>query len=494
MPGLKRVRIPEWTGCLGWEPTPEMFVAHTVAVFREVRRVLRPDGTLWLNFGDTYASGGNGSSTTGPCKQNSNRGYEDLRAKGIKRPTPNLKRNDMVGIPWRVALALQADGWWLRRDNIWFKPNPMPESMNGWRWERCKVKVAASKRANGATKHGAGLAVKGQKPQGTSAGERDENGNAKFNSGAGYQDCGGCAKCEENGGFVLRKGSWRATTAHEYVFQFSKSEDYFCDAEAAKERVSGNAHARTGGWPPSAGWDRTVGGGGHGKFRKVWDKGRSLAASAFPPRAVRDENRRRPGVTPKAVSGDSGADRVKNNSQWAEAMHGMVGNRNLRSVWRVNCASFKGAHFATYPPALIRPIIAAATSPWCCAQCGAPHAPVIERGKPNEAWRKISGADAKGGYHGKSSKEFELHGAENAGAVKARILAGMVEKKVTGHLATCRCGVSAGAARSVVFDPFGGSGTTGQVALELGRDAVLIELNPNYLPMIAERCRQPALL
>jgi DNA modification methylase len=90
-------------GQIGLEQTPEAYVAEMVAVFREVRRVLRDDGTLWLNLGDSYAGAG------------------------------GLKKKDLIGIPWRVAFALQADGWYLRQDIIWHKPNPMPESVR----DRC---------------------------------------------------------------------------------------------------------------------------------------------------------------------------------------------------------------------------------------------------------------------------------------------------------------------------------------------------------------------
>ncbi len=113
-------------GQLGLEQTPEEYVAAMVAVFREVRRVLKPTGTLWLNLGDSYTSGGR-----------TLRDADDkLEARGMdSRPaTPmGLKPKDLVGIPWRVAFALQADGWYLRSDIIWHKPNPMPESVT----DRC---------------------------------------------------------------------------------------------------------------------------------------------------------------------------------------------------------------------------------------------------------------------------------------------------------------------------------------------------------------------
>jgi DNA modification methylase len=109
---------------LGLEPTPEAYVANMVAVFREVRRVMRDDATLWLNLGDTYSTaGGAGEQGMGAM---GGRRVSDHR---VPRSRSGLKPKDLVGIPWRVAFALQADGWYLRSDIIWAKPNPMPESV-----------------------------------------------------------------------------------------------------------------------------------------------------------------------------------------------------------------------------------------------------------------------------------------------------------------------------------------------------------------------------
>jgi len=145
-------------GQIGLEETPDAYVARMVEVFREVRRVLRDDGTLWLNLGDSYAAqrsgtampaetlaGGSGGQAVGG---RGNRGRGDVepdavdgRARREAGTGPShrdaaaigLKHKDLVGIPWRVAFALQADGWWLRQDIIWHKPNPMPESVT----DRC---------------------------------------------------------------------------------------------------------------------------------------------------------------------------------------------------------------------------------------------------------------------------------------------------------------------------------------------------------------------
>lgn len=110
---------------IGLEPTPDEFIAELVAVFREVRRVLRDDGTLFLNLGDSYAGGGNGGRDPERWpKQSRNTGSGQTRAK----QRTGLKNKDLIGIPWMAAFALRADGWYLRQDIIWHKPNPMPES------------------------------------------------------------------------------------------------------------------------------------------------------------------------------------------------------------------------------------------------------------------------------------------------------------------------------------------------------------------------------
>ena len=129
-------------GQLGLEKTPEEYVERLVRVFSEFKRVLRDDGTLWLNLGDSYASSGGKTqphrdSSGGIGNKNNTRGAQGYSiAGGLSRPNSvkgAIKPKDLVGIPWRVAFALQADGWYLRQDIIWHKPNPMPESVK----DRC---------------------------------------------------------------------------------------------------------------------------------------------------------------------------------------------------------------------------------------------------------------------------------------------------------------------------------------------------------------------
>jgi DNA modification methylase len=114
---------------IGLEPTPAEYVAKLVDVFREVRRVLADDGTLWLNLGDSYCGARGGGQGAGGLMADRSVAKSGCRVRNESREVLGLKPKDLVGIPWRAAFALQADGWYLRSDIIWSKPNPMPESV-----------------------------------------------------------------------------------------------------------------------------------------------------------------------------------------------------------------------------------------------------------------------------------------------------------------------------------------------------------------------------
>jgi len=235
-------------GQLGLEKTPEEFVARMVQVFGYVRRILRDDGTVWLNLGDSYASGkgtcynpGGGATSLG--KQKKDEGAHPLdRGNKSTLAQSGLKPKDLCGIPWRVALALQADGWYLRQDIIWHKPNPMPESVR----DRC-------------------------------------------------------------------------TKAHEYLFLLTKKPRYYCDMEAIKEPAS-----ETSGWAKQ-----------RAKGENTWK--------------YNDTDER------KAQTGQS----IESSTL------GTVGTRNKRSVWTVATKPYKEAHFATFPPELIKPCVLAGCPEGC---------------------------------------------------------------------------------------------------------------------------------
>ena len=222
-------------GQLGRENSPDEYVKSMVEVFRCVRDVLADDGTLWLNLGDSYNAHPGQRKTTdkvGP-KQETVRGSQAAPSRHVE----GLKPKDLIGIPWRVAFALQADGWYLRQDIIWSKPNPMPESVT----DRC-------------------------------------------------------------------------TKAHEYIFMLAKKERYYYDSDAMQEPA---IHA--------------------GKTVKLGEKSLSKG-QATGNNVARSGNAKRDSVVIKDT-------------------------RNRRSVWTVATRPYKGAHFATFPEALIDPCVLAGSRP-----------------------------------------------------------------------------------------------------------------------------------
>lgn len=217
--GLRDYKV---NGQIGLEQTPEEYIAAMVDVFRHVREILADDGTVWLNIGDSYAGSGKGPAGN-LGKIHNERDMTHTKSSALV--PDGCKPKDLIGIPWMLAFALRADGWYLRQDIIWHKPNPMPESVK----DRC-------------------------------------------------------------------------TKAHEYVFLLSKSPHYFFDSEAMRE-----------------------------------DAVKGAAGSSF--------NKGKTAEHQLGCSND--AERVED------------GKRNRRSVWTVATKPYKGAHFATFPSALIEPCILA---------------------------------------------------------------------------------------------------------------------------------------
>jgi DNA modification methylase len=232
---------------LGLEQTPDEYVAKMVEVFREVRRVLRDDGTCWVNLGDVFAhasSGGGGAVDVRTDGRTTTPGDKVRGRMAGVNTLGNLKPKDLVGIPWMVAFALRADGWWLRQDIIWAKPNPMPESVT----DRC-------------------------------------------------------------------------TKSHEYIFLLAKNQNYYYDADAIKEDAVSDRP------------DMAMKGIRTGKAY--------LQQGIAPSNDIVNCNKE---TITSAQINTSSVD---------------TSTRNKRSVWTVNTHSFKGAHFATFPPKLIEPCILA---------------------------------------------------------------------------------------------------------------------------------------
>ena len=261
---------------IGLEQTPDEYVAQMVSVFREVRRVLREDGTVWLNLGDSYASGEIGRNDAlqdrrgvDGSKPYAAMGMQDVRQQ--VRPSTGLPSKNLLGIPWRVAFALQADGWYLRSDIIWHKPNPMPESVTD-----------------------------------------------------------------------------RPTKAHEYVFLLTKSARYYYDAAAIAEDT---AHV-------GLTWDERKA-QGEGSRRGFSHNGPSNiggsdgvrnARSVWPIKATGNRERECLAIIASNLSVQDKWDAVKAMMSGAQT-----------EVWRIATQPYKGAHFATMPPALAERCIKAGT-------------------------------------------------------------------------------------------------------------------------------------
>jgi len=411
-----------WRGAYGLEPTPELYVQHSIDFLREVRRVLRKDGCVFWNIGDSYA----GSGSQG--------GDDYLRP--YNRKGFSLKPKDLCLIPQRLAIACQQDGWWVRSIIIWSKNNPMPESVNGWRFEKCRVKVGDNGRGKEAWRLGAN-----ETPQQ----DHDKNGN--FQNSAVRRDCPGCPKCEKNGGYVLRKGNGRPTDSYEQILMLTKTDSYFCDREAVLEPIA----------------QSTI---GRGKVSFGGAKGRAY-----------NPDKDDPNFRNGSEQWGREYDYTKSNGN---------GGRNLRSVLMIPTSGSKIKHFATYPPRLIEPLIKAATSEkGCCPKCGSPWARVIDRqvGFSKDCPKTIDAHIARGGS-GYPSGTVGRAGSSRVDGVSSTI----------GWLPTCVCDTTKPPVPSIVLDCFAGSGTTLWVAKKLGRRAIGYEISEEYCKMALERNRQGALI
>lgn len=250
---------------IGLENTPDEYVEKLVSVFREVRRVLKKDGTLWLNIGDSYAAQRGGSHQPAETLGGGEHGYQDgarvNRGRGdTYNPTRNasaigLKHKDMIGIPWMLAFALRKDGGYLRQDIIWHKPNPMPESVR----DRC-------------------------------------------------------------------------TKSHEYIFLLAKSQKYYFDADAIREKAVSTDKR------PSA-------------LIRARDKGYATKDAMNPQAYMKPTH---PFGGRKYGDCSDKHFRTKSGNEYTAS-----GYRNKRDVWSITTKPFKGAHFAVFPEELIEPCVLA---------------------------------------------------------------------------------------------------------------------------------------
>ncbi len=346
-------------GMIGLEESFQDWLTAMVETFREVRRVLRDDGTLFLNLGDAYAGSPNGRSADETKALGiDNRTFRD---RPVNTAGAGFKPKDLMMQPVRVAIALQADGWYLRAMMPWLKRNPMPDSATD-----------------------------------------------------------------------------RPGVSTEYVFMLAKSKRYFWDGEAVK---------RTGAEPDRQRNDRIGGANGH---LVRHSEGGMMGQSA----------------TRNFRAGDLFY------SSLSEPYGLITDSEGNPLALDVNTAGFSDAHFATFPLRLIEPLVKAGTSEkGVCAECGAP-------------WVREVEAEIR--HTQKTHNSTDVLGFNQA-ANRARDghVAGQMQSKTVGWSPSCQC--NAPTAPATVLDCFGGAGTTALVADRLGRNATLIELNPDYAQMARER-------
>jgi DNA modification methylase len=363
---------------IGLENTPEEYVEKLVKVFREVRRVLRDDGTLWLNLGDCFAGSGKAGNNPEYQKKHTQFGTIERKerlGKVVSAKSIGLKNKDIVCIPWMVAIALRNDGWYLRSGMPWLKNSVMPEPVTD-----------------------------------------------------------------------------RPASSVEYFFLLSKSQHYYYDSHAIKKKgviIAGTKAAK----------------GSEDRFN-------TKKVNSRPP-----EYKEYDGI------------RNRRNSDWfMQSLKDIINGVNgtlLHNEDDVPVAIFcnphpyKEAHFATYSPELIRPMIIASTSQkGCCPKCGSPWERIVL--KPEMINVESSGVDRYGngqtGVHRKVGQKYQDWRVQNP-------------NKTIGWEPTCSCGIEE-TIPCVVLDPFSGSGTTGAVAVELGRMYIGVELNPEYCKLGENRIKE----
>lgn len=420
-------RCGAWRGEMGLEPTPELYIAHLVAVFREVKRVLRDDGTCWINLGDSYVSSppGNYDTSTSTLNGAQSQAYSRrLLHKDNRNPRPRppgLKPKNLCGIPWRVALALQADG------------AMSPETMRVVGRLIDAIDASYESRDEWPDRI-------------TQEVERLERE---------WEDA-------HRGGWYLRSAApWvkrssmpesvtdRPSSSLEYVFLLAKQPTYYFDMEAVKRPHRPSTIERG-----KHGWNGKVVIDADGQERRAQPDPTGEMGERWAPASGRN---------------------WRNGDFWFDSM-GMVLQGEEIVGFDVNPQPYREAHFATWPEKLVEPMIRAGTSErGCCPVCRAPWvrvvdvAHVVHRANGNRPAADERGAGASSALRG-NGRDYK--------AVTT----------TTGWRPGCACGRE-DVLPCIVLDPFSGSGTTLRVAARLRRRAVGCDLQPAYFDLARDRAQ-----
>lgn len=512
-------------GQIGLEPTLAEFIAEMVSVFREVRRVLRDDGTLFLNLGDSYVSGGKSAirsrqSLHAPacdihgkeppdcpvigsvypdlcdeCRGSLSSGNAGTRRRFLEsflQPAPTVhdsERPDCEASADHALLSVvpASTSFLSSQQHVELRS---PASSLAVKCLLCGRSLPHSSEASSDSLDGIGDIQKLSEPLASRSLDMASSDLAYGSYTTKLlkpKDLmmvpARVALALQDDGWWLRKDIiWakpnpmpesatdRPTSSHEHVFLLTKSEWYFYDGDAIREFRTSDEDANTfrgdcyvaGETDNGSLGKRKVVGNKRVKVPGGWDQGEGAHGTVHR------------------------AGRTEATYQTADVKAG----RNARDVWTIATNPYPEAHFATFPPALAERCIKAGTSErGCCSACGAPVVRNVTKGEPDMEHRTASGADASGGYNGQSTKNHDAAGVQNASDVKRRILEGM-RLKTFDWSPSCAC--AAPTVPCTVLDPFGGAGTTGLVADRLGRDAVMIELNPEYADIARRRVAKDA--
>jgi hypothetical protein len=430
---------------LGSEPTPAAYIENQVKVFRLVRDALADHGTVWVNIGDSYnanaGSGFDASQRGSSFRPGGAKRRKELASNGIIKPVPSgLAAGNLCLIPQRLAIALQEDGWVVRSVIVWHKPAPMPSSVSGWMWRRCRVKVKGD------------LRIKTGDTSGRRDGAYSEGRTADWatTKSADWSDCPGCAKCRPHNGYVLRRGSWRPTSSWEPVLMLAKGPGYFCDGiavetPAASATLSRNEYTRV-----------------------IDDPDEQFAVRHDHETEVTTANLRDVWHTRlESLSKDELIDLVRS-----------MDDGSLANVFKIAAEPLRAKHYAAFPSELVHRCLKAGTSMrGYCVACGAPWARVVDR-------------DAVGAFHD-HEEDGVAYGLRQSGKgpMNGRTNAANGPKtKTIDWRPTCQCPPHE-PRPGRVLDPFCGSGRVGDECLRLGLDFVGIELSDEYAAMATKRLR-----
>jgi DNA modification methylase len=508
---------------IGSESTPDEYLATMVEVFREVRRVLRPDGTVWCNIGDSYSSGGR----TTQCDPSGNTGTATLADGGARRaPAGIAKPKDLLLMPARLALALQADGWWVRSDIIWAKPNPMPESVTDrptsayehvflltksarYFYDAEAVRephIDPNRSSNDAFGGGprtggpSGFAYEGKQrqynPAGRSCrnvwtiathafsewGETSRQVRVAWDAAVDGKKRKASPDCPVHGDHaVLAPNAPDGGHADGSLNRTARNGDDPAQAPTADCAPSDRLHTQMSEEQSSdlplleclpAATPRS-----NQNHRTDLAPATSQPCSAS---AETDDGTARTSEAPEPV-GSAGHTLASNTSQDGSGDHPSARTADHSADMSSCCCEWyvtkteKTSHFATFPPALAERCIRAGTSErGCCSACGAP-------------WRRSVDTSYERNRHGHSGRTDASgsNGWDGGAYPNLRKLT-----TTTGWAPSCAC--AADVVPATVLDVFAGAGTTLLVADRLQRNAIGVELNTAYTEMAMERCRADA--